>query len=107
MVLKAKYAKQDDFNKNLREKKADKFTEQLNAVEMAATGYVEYYRTSSLWMSGRHKTKRRQEQGRADNHIPSTEEQKIERSLSRDVFLHFDNAPAVADRQAAGRVWRE
>ena len=40
MVLKAKFAKQDDFNKNLREKKADMFTKQLNDVDESSTGYV-------------------------------------------------------------------
>src|SRR5438309_7734118 len=92
MVVKAKYAKQDDFNKNLREKKADMFTKQLNDVETAAASYSEEYGYPPLekW---RTLTERRKKYGRADNHIPSGEELKIERSLSRDVFLHFDNAP--------------
>jgi len=93
MVLKARYAKQDDFNKNLREKKADMFTKQLNDVELAATGYVEFidYGDPQKWLTM--STRRKEKYGRADNHIPSPEERKIERSLSRDVFLHFDNAP--------------
>ncbi len=51
MVLKAKYAKQEDFNKNLREKKADMFTKQLNDVETAAASYVddiEYLRSGKM-----------------------------------------------------------
>src|SRR5258708_23509875 len=40
MVLKAKYAKQEDFNKTIREKKGDIFTKQLNDVEESSVGYV-------------------------------------------------------------------
>ncbi len=92
MVLKAKFAKQDDFNKNLREKKADMFTKQLNDVDWAATGYVEdiEYPELKKWQA---LTARRKKYKRADNHTPTSEEQKIERSLSRDVSLHFDDAP--------------
>ena len=92
MVLKAKFAKQDDFNKNLRDKKGDVFTEQLNKAELAITGYVEdiEYPELKKWQA---LTDRRRKFKRADNHTPTPEELKIERSLSRDVSLHFDDAP--------------
>ncbi|MGE5195450.1 MAG: alpha-2-macroglobulin family protein, partial [Deltaproteobacteria bacterium] len=40
MVLKGRYAKQEDFNRNMRGRKAEMFTQQLNDVEEAVTGYV-------------------------------------------------------------------
>src|SRR5262249_17797238 len=92
MVLKAKHAKQDDFNKMLRERKADQFTKQLDGVDVAALGYVEdiEYPDVKKWQA---LTKRRLKWGRADNSTRSEEELKIEQSLSRSVSLHFDNAP--------------
>ncbi|MGE5191194.1 MAG: hypothetical protein ACM3U2_01750, partial [Deltaproteobacteria bacterium] len=92
MVLKAKYARQEDFNKNMREKKADMFTRQLNDVDEAITGYVAdiEYPELKKWQA---LTDRRRKYKRAGNRLPTPEEQKIERSLSRDVSLHFDNAP--------------
>src|SRR4029077_12263960 len=83
---------QDDFNKNLREKKAEYFTEQLNDVDRSSTGYVADidYGDPKKWQS---LTDRRRKYKRADNHTPTPEEQKIERSLSRGVTLHFDDAP--------------
>ena len=92
MVLKAKYARQEDFNRNMREKKADMFTEQLNDVDRAITGYVAdiEYPELKKWQA---LTDRRKKYRRAGNRTPSPEELKIERSLSRDVSLHYDNAP--------------
>ncbi len=40
MLLKAKLAKQDAFNKDLRERKADAFTDMMNEVEIAATEWT-------------------------------------------------------------------
>ncbi|HEV3026900.1 MAG TPA: hypothetical protein VG457_04965, partial [Planctomycetota bacterium] len=92
MVLKAKYAKQEDFNRNMREKKADMFTKQLNDVEESAVGYVAdiEYPALKKWQD---LTDRRKKYKRAGSRVPTAEEQKVERSLSRDVSLHFDNAP--------------
>lgn len=92
MVLKAKYAKQADFNKNIRENKADYFTAALNSVEESAIGITTDYALPGLkkWQD---LTERRKKFKRADNHTPTRDEIKIEQSLSRDVSLHFDNAP--------------
>jgi general secretion pathway protein D len=90
MYYKAKLAKQDDFNKNLRERKADLFTEQLNHVDEAALGYVEFIEYPKNW---KELSKRRDHLKRPGSRTPSPEELKIERSLSRDVSLHFENAP--------------
>jgi general secretion pathway protein D len=90
MVLKAKFAKQEDFNKNLKERKDDLFTEQLNDVDKAALGYVEFIEYPKNW---KELTKRRDHLKRPGSRTPSSEELKIERSLSRDVSLHFENAP--------------
>jgi type II secretory pathway component GspD/PulD (secretin) len=90
MFYKAKLAKQDDFNKNLKERKDDLFTEQLNDVDKAALGYVEFIEYPKNWKDI---TKRRDHLKRPGSRTPSPEELKIERSLSRDVSLHFENAP--------------
>ena len=92
MVYKAKFAKQEDFNRNNRERKADAFTKQLNDVDDAAAGYVAdiEYPELKKWQK---LTESRRKYNRADNRIPTPEEQKIQRSLSRDVSLHFDTAP--------------
>jgi type II secretory pathway component GspD/PulD (secretin) len=90
MFYKAKLAKQDDFNKNLKERKDDLFTQQLNHVDEAALGYVEFIEYPKNW---KELTKRRDHLKRPGSRTPSSEELKIERSLSRDVSLHFENAP--------------
>jgi type II secretory pathway component GspD/PulD (secretin) len=94
MLLKAKLAKQDAFNRDLREKKADAFTEIMNDVEIAATQW-----TKDITMPDARKWKTMTENraragyGRPDNRVPTPEEMKIQRSLSREVSLHFENAP--------------
>src|SRR5262249_10209726 len=93
MVLKAKYAKQADFNKMLRERKADQFTKQLNDVDLAALSYVEDIEYPDLKKWQAITDRRLKKYGRADNSTPSDEEVRIKQSLSRTVSLHFDNAP--------------
>ena len=67
-------------------------TKQLNDVDEAATGYVAdiEYPELKKWQE---LTARRRKYKRADSGTPTGEELKIEQSLSREVSLHFDNAP--------------
>ncbi|MBI3866401.1 MAG: hypothetical protein HY290_31360, partial [Planctomycetia bacterium] len=92
MLYKAKYAKQIDFNKNLKSRKDDMFTKQLNDVDESSLGYVADFAMPEAkrwkWL-----TEIRDKYRRPDNRMPTPEEIKIERSLSRDVSLHFNNAP--------------
>src|SRR5262249_59429333 len=92
MFYKAKLAKQDDFNKNLKERKDEQFVRQLNDVDEASTGYVADIEFPALkkWQDI---TDRRKQYRRPGSRTPSPEELKIERSLSRDVSLHFPTAP--------------
>ena len=101
MVLKAKFARQDDFNKNLKERKDDQFTQQLNDVDESATGYVSDidYPTLKKW---KELTDRRKKYKRADSRTPSPEELKIERSLSRRGVAALRQRPPVGSHQAAG-----
>ena len=92
MVLKSKIAKQDTFNTMLREKKSDKFLEQMNDVELAATGYVSDIEYPAVKKWGE-LTQRRAKYKRADNRIRTKEEERIYQSLNREVSLHFDNQP--------------
>lgn len=94
MELKSKYARRNASNDDLRDRKERGVWQSLDDVEQSLVipekinaGIV--YPDAKGWND---LTKRRSKYGR-DNRIRTEEELRIEKSLNREVSLHFENAP--------------
>ena len=91
MVEKAKMQRQIAFNSDIRERKADSFTQQLNDVEMASImppGGDYSLPDAKSWGE---LSKRREKFGRVDNRERTESELQIEKSLGQKVSLHFQD----------------
>jgi general secretion pathway protein D len=89
MVEKAKIRRQVAFNNDVRERKADSFTQQLNDVELASImppGGDYSMPDAKSWES---LSKRRSKYGQADSRERTESELQIEKSLGEKVSLHF------------------
>lgn len=89
MVEKAKIQRQVAFNNDVRERKADSFTQQLNDVELASImppGGDFSMPDAKSWTD---LSKRREKYGRADSRERTESELQIEKSLGEKVSLHF------------------
>ncbi len=92
MVEKAKMYRQNYFNQDVRDQKADSFTRQLNDVELASILPAGEYNhpDAKEWKD---LTGRRKKYNRADNRDRTESELQIENSLGQKVSLHFNDVP--------------
>jgi general secretion pathway protein D len=89
MLEKAKMQRQIAFNSDVRERKADSFTQQLNDVELASImppGGDYSLPNAKSWGE---LSKRREKFGRVDSRERTESELQIEKSLGQKVSLHF------------------
>ncbi|MBL8817542.1 MAG: hypothetical protein JNL58_16070 [Planctomyces sp.] len=92
MVEKSKLARQNAFNDELREKKADSFLKTLNDVEIGlVTPGTDYAMPDAK--SWKEMTARREHLGRSDARERTDSELQIEKSLNSKVSLHFHDVP--------------
>ncbi|MDA1232867.1 MAG: hypothetical protein O2856_19025, partial [Planctomycetota bacterium] len=92
MVERAKMMRQTYFNADVRERKADSFTRQLNDVENSSIlpGGDYNHPDAKSWGE---LTDRRRRFGRPDNRDRTESELQIESSLGQKVSLHFHDVP--------------
>ena len=94
MVWKARYARRNFLNQEIKDKKEQGGWETLynvdksNAIPLGMDGGI-VYPDAKDWKS---LSDRRKNLGR-DNRVRTEEEQRIEKSLNREVSLHFEHAP--------------
>ena len=88
MVERAKMMRQTYFNADTRDRKADSFTRQLNAVDDASVMPGSDYAMPDA-KSWKELTDKRKKLGRADNRDRTESELQIENSLGQKVSLHF------------------
>ncbi len=93
MVEKAKIQRQVAFNNDVRERKADSFTQQLNDVELASIMPPGGDFSMPDVKSWTDLSKRREKYGRADSRERTESELQIEKSLGEKVSLHFHDVP--------------
>lgn len=92
MVEKAKLQKQVAFIADVKTRKADSALDQFNKIEEAfAMPVVDYGLPSAK--SWKELSSRREAYGRADSRTRTESDLKIEKSLSEQVSLHFENTP--------------
>lgn len=92
MVETAKLKKQVDFIADVKTRKADSALDQFNKIEESfAMPVVDYGLPSAK--SWRELTDRRAAYGRTDSRIRTESDLRIEKSLSEQVSLHFENVP--------------
>ncbi|MDC0262289.1 hypothetical protein OAK47_03600, partial [Planctomycetaceae bacterium] len=91
---KSKFARRIAFNNQLKDDKEQNFIDVLNDVELSALNPVHTdpiaYMDAKDWQE---LSARREQFGGPDNKVRTDVEKKIEQSLSRQISLHFDNAP--------------
>ncbi|HRA89874.1 MAG TPA: hypothetical protein PK992_17425, partial [Planctomycetaceae bacterium] len=92
MVEKAKMYRQNYFNQDIRERKADSFTRQLNDVDLSSILPAGEYNLPDA-KSWKDLTDRRKKYGRPDNRDRTDSELQIEKSLGEKVSLHFHDMP--------------
>ncbi|MEJ7590483.1 MAG: hypothetical protein WKF77_02975, partial [Planctomycetaceae bacterium] len=92
MVEKAKMYRQNYFNQDVRDRKADSFTRQLNDVDLASILPAGEYNLPDA-KSWKDLTGRRKKYDRADNRDRTESELQIETSLGQKVSLHFHDVP--------------
>ena len=92
MAFKAKIARRDAANKELRDDMDESYWTTLNDVERSMVNPVagDSIAFPKNWEE---LSKRRSKYGSADNRIKTEQEKQIERSLQRPISLHFDNVP--------------
>jgi general secretion pathway protein D len=94
MEWKSKFARRIAFNNQLKDDKEQNFIDVLNDVELSALNPVHTdpiaYMDAKDWQE---LSARREQFGGPDNKVRTDVEKKIEQSLSRQISLHFDNAP--------------
>jgi general secretion pathway protein D len=94
MKWKSRFARRIAFNNQLKDDKEQNFIDVLNDVELSALNPVHTdpiaYMDAQDW---KELSDRRAQFGGPDNKVRTDVEKKIEQSLSRQISLHFDNAP--------------
>ena len=92
MVDKAKMYRQNYFNQDIRDRKADSFTRQLNDVDLSSILPAGEYNLPDA-KSWKDLTDRRRRYDRPDNRDRTDSELQIEKSLGEKVSLHFHDVP--------------
>lgn len=92
MVWKAKFGFRVDSNNKLRDSKEEGFWAALDSVEHSAIPFDDRH-PIQYGKNWNELSKRRKDKYGADNQIRSDEVKRIEKSLSRQVSLHFDQEP--------------
>ena len=92
MVEKAKFARQIEFNRRLKQDKERGFLDVMNGVELSAIPQDEEitYPNARDWKD---LTARRKKFGRADGRLPSEKELEIEKALKSPISLSFMERP--------------
>lgn len=104
MMEKVKFAKQIQFNADVRDRKGDYFTKSLNDVDESAAGPLNDISFVKDWQD---LTKRRKQYGLPDGRSMTPSEEKIKRSLNQTISLHFQNQPlgeVIKQVQAVAQV---
>lgn len=93
MKWKAKYARRHDSNEKLRDEKEENYWNVMNDVERSILNPVHTNPISYDVERWKDIQDRPGKYGGPTNHVPTETERKIHESLSRQISLHFDNAP--------------
>ncbi len=92
MKWKAKFAMRNASNEELKDRKEEGFLGQLDSVEWSAIPFDD--RNPIVYAKNwAELTNRRKKYGSPDNRTKTEEEKRIEKSLSRQVSMHFENEP--------------
>lgn len=92
MIWKAKFAMRDASNNELRDRKEEGFIGQLDSVEWSAIPFDD--RTPMVYAKNWNElSNRRKGKYGGDNKTKTEEEKRIEKSLTRQVSMHFESEP--------------